>query len=958
LEKNKDGKNWVVLEATKSFHHDAEGWVEVGPEIPSAEGPALGSETYETSFQVAPKLEASTYLDYQRGMIRITFNQNMFGTLGHNLLTLEQLGWSPVLEPQLPADLKPTWRVMTTTELQFTAKSLPRATAYKVSVPAFFAESVHGEKFSELYVYAPSAITNSCDIVIPSINTVSPHTIFAVTFNQYIDPKQTIKVITAVYGKKKDIVTVPMQLVPFKEAMMRLRGTKFLAEIIKKRNTHEGKMLLCETVDLIPPEIDFTINVGPNIPSIEGPEVTPGTQRYTRRTVAGFTVDTSLESNNKRISPSRPFQVVFNNAPAAQYRHAGFVTVRPPVRNLKFDKSRSNAYTWTFSYSSDVFNEETTYEIEVSPMLQDGYSQQLSEHIKDPAENKASRTIKWTVYPETFAYGISGATALDASSLTSATALPKSLIADPFLLVGAPTRESMDPRRHLRTPRVAVRSLNYKEARVVVYKVDPFRRHHQWPPVADFISLTGDEDPADPYPEFEKLYDATVPLKFVRDEETTTEIDLSPAVGKKSVIGQFGILIYPTRKAHFPNSVIARPKVLQWVQFTHLGVDVLGSPMRYHVWVTDLLTGKPIADARVYALTLSSFTDAKSEKNEKTIKDKSYKTNEHGVAEIDVSEKEKNELFVFIVKKGNDTVVFNTERIHVDHGEAIKNKCVWHVFDDRSIYRPKEDVYVKGYARLVTRQAIETTEVIKLPDVPQKIKYTVFDSRDIQIDEGETDLNAFGAFNFRATIPENANLGDCKITITMEVEEDKKKSSTKYETTHKFQLQEFRRPEFVSKTMIWQEHPYFYKDQAIVKTEASYYSGGGLSDSEITWTVSSKVGNFAPPGWSKFVFLVSEHKSWDSTFDHKEIKKLLTNMKGRSFLKIVFKGEPKNRSPVALAVDVEVLDINRQSLQSKTHLIVHPCKYYVGLNLPGGATMIPDQPFFVHFVVADIGASS
>jgi len=73
-------------------------------------------------------------------------------------------------------------------------------------------------------------------------------------------------------------------------------------------------------------------------------------------------------------------------------------------------------------------------------------------------------------------------------------------------------------------------------------------------------------------------------------------------------------------------------------------------------------------------------------------------------------------------------------------------------------------------------------------------------------------------------------------------------------------------------------------------------------------------------------------------------------------MKIIFDGRPQPPAPVNVAVDLEVIDINKQSLQAKTSIIVHPCKYYVGVALPQGNVLIPEKQFFVDVVVTDIGS--
>ena len=53
--------------------------------------------------------------------------------------------------------------------------------------------------------------------------------------------------------------------------------------------------------------------------------------------------------------------------------------------------------------------------------------------------------------------------------------------------------------------------------------------------------------------------------------------------------------------------------------------------------------------------------------------------------------------------------------------------------------------------------------------------------------------------------------------------------------------------------MITQD-PHYYGNHAILKAKASYYAGGALPDSEVTWIVTSNEASYAPPGLAKYTF--------------------------------------------------------------------------------------------------------
>jgi uncharacterized protein YfaS (alpha-2-macroglobulin family) len=88
------------------------------------------------------------------------------------------------------------------------------------------------------------------------------------------------------------------------------------------------------------------------------------------------------------------------------------------------------------------------------------------------------------------------------------------------------------------------------------------------------------------------------------------------------------------------------------------------------------------------------------------------------------------------------------------------------------MYKPNETVSVKGYLRVLDFDA-------KNPDArvprfyggstaaPAKLNWTVHDARGQEIGKGQCTLNAFGAFNMEYKLPDNANLGNTRITFTL-----------------------------------------------------------------------------------------------------------------------------------------------------------------------------------------------
>ena len=153
------------------------------------------------------------------------------------------------------------------------------------------------------------------------------------------------------------------------------------------------------------------------------------------------------------------------------------------------------------------------------------------------------------------------------------------------------------------------------------------------------------------------------------------------------------------------------------------------------------MTGVPVNQATV------SVLNTKNETNHQglcTIA-KHQSVNDEG------GEGENTQNQILIVEKGDDRCMLTDIYSYISN----PNVYVWHVFNDRGLYKPKEDVHIKGYVRL-----LEVKGDAKLPAYGQGvIDYTVYDSRGERIQQSNVEINHYGAFHIEFTLPDNANLG-------------------------------------------------------------------------------------------------------------------------------------------------------------------------------------------------------
>ncbi len=263
----------------------------------------------------------------------------------------------------------------------------------------------------------------------------------------------------------------------------------------------------------------------------------------------------------------------------------------------------------------------------------------------------------------------------------------------------------------------------------------------------------------------------------------------------------------------------------------------------------------------------------------------------------------------------------------------LVDSLAWYVFDDRGLYRPGEEVHVKGWIRRVG--AGKRGDVGALAGAAEGVIYRLQDSRGNQILDGKADLNALGGFDFSLKLTESMNLGDAYLQL------EATGGSAAVEGRqfgHRIVVQEFRRPEFEVKTTV-SEGPYFVGAGANLEVSAAYYAGGGLPNADVTWTVTSQAGDYSPPGWDDFTFgrWTPWWRSWDWGKPSIPVAETgqtftgVTDAAGVHRLRIDFRGVTPPE-PSVVTAEATVMDVNRQAWTSKASLLVHPASLYVGLR--------------------------
>ncbi|CAF3143752.1 unnamed protein product [Rotaria sp. Silwood2] len=334
-------------------------------------------------------------------------------------------------------------------------------------------------------------------------------------------------------------------------------------------------------------------------------------------------------------------------------------------------------------------------------------------------------------------------------------------------------------------------------------------------------------------------------------------------------------------------------------------------------WVTNLMTGAPISQATVSIL------------NQKKI------TNKQGLCTIERCMEENNERRqvesrekeILVVEKDDDLCM----EVNIYPNETDDDVYVWHVFNDRGLYRPKEDLYIKGYVRLLKQEG-----EAKVPTYSQGvIDYMVYDSQDQQLQQSKVELNKYGAFDVTFTLTENVNLGDGYVEFSL--------PDSKNGTKHYFNVQEFRKPEYQVSSMIRPTIAHFryptVDEYVIVTCQGKLFSGGYLSYANVKWTVQAETTTFIPA--KRFDYIFGRGQSFFSWFDDDDETKISyptkhlqgkTNNKGQHEIKITYHGIEQEPRPIIVRALAAITDLNSQIQETQANFLIHPCTYYVGFQ--------------------------
>lgn len=797
-------------------------------------------------------------------MLSVTFSQPMVAVSSQE----EAAAKVPVtLVPQPQGK----WRWLGTQTLIFQPEAeggrLPMATVYTLNIPAG-TKSALGNALPEAKTFTfatpPPTLKNSY----PSGESQPRDPLMFLEFDQRIAAERMLE------GLKLQPASagVRLRLATSEE----IAADQSVNALVKQAQA--GRWLVLRAVgadgatkNALPPDTSVRVIIPTGTPSAEGPRTTVKDQSFAFKTFGALRVTDKQCGYQKRCSPFDSFNFSFSNQLDDDSFRPEQVKITPEIPEVKISQSYNRIVIEGAKRSN------TTYTVTLDRGIKDTFGQTLT------GENQHTFKVT-TADPALFATG------------------------DGFVVLDPAGRRAF-----------TVYSLNYARLRVAIYKVTP----DDWPQFRRYLGGRYSNPKEIPAPPGKLVSDKVIEVKGGTDQLIETAIDLSDALNDG--YGQVFVKVEPVARPEDkskPVTVYAyrQNKAEAWVQSTEIGLDAFADKNELVAWANSLKDGRPLA-----GVELSVAAD-----------DITGTTGANGLAHLAFKAAPKakpdKSSSLLVARRGKDLAIlpqmyysyyYNENESNTWRRADSRRTLSWYVIDDRKLYRPGEEVNIKGWIRKIDLTPRGGTEMFTAAG--ETVNYVLKDSQNNEITKGSVKLNALAGFNFTFKLPATMNLGGA--TLAFKLEEDGG------EYSHYFQVQEFRRPEFEI-TARASEAPHFVGSFATATMTAAYYSGGGLAGTEVDWTVTSRPTNYTPPNRDDYTF-GKFYAWWRNDDQNAETKaqsfKGRTDAEGKHSLRMDFDGVNPPRAS-SVTAQARVQDVNRQTLAAATTLLVHPADVYVGLK--------------------------
>ncbi|MEN9561637.1 MAG: hypothetical protein RIQ56_910, partial [Candidatus Parcubacteria bacterium] len=349
-------------------------------------------------------------------------------------------------------------------------------------------------------------------------------------------------------------------------------------------------------------------------------------------------------------------------------------------------------------------------------------------------------------------------------------------------------------------------------------------------------------------------------------------------------------------------------------------------------WISQMKTLEAEAGARI---AVYQYTEA-YRRDAPVILARTAQANTQGIAEFPLIA----DVAGAAITSGDESAVVSPWADTLNQGSwsnAYQDEKVY-LYTDRPIYRPGQEVFIKGLYRV---DFDGSYEVFRDADIHLK----VFNSKGDSVLEQRVPVSAFGTFSTKLKLPQDAPLGSYYVSA---------RNNSAF-----FDVEEYVGAAFETKVTTDKEE-YTAGETADVRVNAAYYFGVPLDGGELEYSITSQNYYFDRYRDGYFSFGNYWYECYDCGYGDTYLKggKVSLDSAGSAQLAVplafdeYFKDANKNQSKI-FVVHGTVKDRQGKSVSFQKSFIVHRGDYYVGVKAdPSFSGTL--QPFTIRVKSVDV----
>jgi len=348
------------------------------------------------------------------------------------------------------------------------------------------------------------------------------------------------------------------------------------------------------------------------------------------------------------------------------------------------------------------------------------------------------------------------------------------------------------------------------------------------------------------------------------------------------------------------------------------------SPKRLQVFVSSVLTGEPIAGARVRVW---------QQRGEDGVAE-DVTTNADGLALVKRIENYGSVTIAAAAGKGRQA--WHSTYAYSYGGADQREAWSIYAFTDRPAYRPGETVQWKIIAR--TR-----SEDVWATPAGQRIAYEITSPRGEKVASGEAKLNAFGSFWASLPLTESMPLGQYQVLFKVPGKDEEQLGQAVL-----FRLEEYKLPEFLVRVTTPEKKLYRLGETIEATIEAEYYFGGPVANATVEAVIYREPFYRYWFPWRKYPWYYEDNarNGNENVFRRETLK---TDANGRAVVRIETTADGND---TRFRIEARVVDASRREVRGEGEVAVTKQRYSV-IAHPEHYVIQPGDPVDIELKALD-----